>query len=246
MDEYNSIIRNKTFSLTQAQLGNKPIESKWVFTINRNPDGSTGYKARLVIKGYEQMDYGEMYAPVGKLTTFRLLIILAARNNCKIDRLDVVMAFPNPDVDDNTLFMELPEEWPEDRPNSGLDKVTVVRLRKALYGLKQTPHLASKQKLIPTSIYDTSAKCSYFSMLTICSWLTHQLQQMRRRRSRRPKLLPTRSPASKLLANSSESTSTTKVTAYRLVKECSLIAYSNNFIWKQLTVLQLHLITKLS
>jgi len=27
-------------------------------------------KARLVNKGYEQMDYGEMYAPVGKLTTF--------------------------------------------------------------------------------------------------------------------------------------------------------------------------------
>ena len=32
----------------------------------------------LVFKGYEQMDYGETYAPVGKLTMFRLLITIAA------------------------------------------------------------------------------------------------------------------------------------------------------------------------
>jgi hypothetical protein len=70
MDEYNSIIRNETFLPAQAQFGNKPIGSKWVFKTKRNPDGSTRYKARLVIKGYEQMDYGETYAPVGKLTTF--------------------------------------------------------------------------------------------------------------------------------------------------------------------------------
>jgi len=51
------------------------------------------------------------------------------------------MAFLNPDVDDETLFMELPEGWPEHGPNGGSDEVTVVRLRKALYGLKPVPHL---------------------------------------------------------------------------------------------------------
>jgi hypothetical protein len=66
-----------------------------------------------------------------------LLISLAARYNWRIDHLDVVTAFLNPDLDDDTLFMELPEGWPED----GLEEVTVVRLRKALYGLKQAPHL---------------------------------------------------------------------------------------------------------
>ena len=47
------------------------------------------------------------------------------------------MAFLNPDVDDDTLLMELPEGWPEHGP----EEVTVVRPRKALYGLKQAPHL---------------------------------------------------------------------------------------------------------
>jgi len=56
MYEYNSIIRNETFSPAQTQFGNKPSGSKLVFKTKRNPDGSTRYKARLVIKGYEQMD----------------------------------------------------------------------------------------------------------------------------------------------------------------------------------------------
>jgi hypothetical protein len=55
------------------------------------------------------MDYGETYAPVGKLTSFRLLISLAARNIWKINHLDVVTASLNPDVDDDTLLMELRE-----------------------------------------------------------------------------------------------------------------------------------------
>ena len=109
-----------------------------MFKTKRNPDGSTQYKARLVIKGYEQIDYGETYTPVGKLTTFRLLISLAARNKWKIDHLNVVTPFLNPDVDHENLFLELPEGWPE---QGGPDGVTVVRLRNALYGLKQGPHL---------------------------------------------------------------------------------------------------------
>jgi hypothetical protein len=76
------------------------------------------------------MDYSETYAPVGKLSTFRLLISLAAHYNCRIDHLDVVTAFLNPDVDDDTLFMELAEAWLNEM------RISVVRLRKALYGLK--------------------------------------------------------------------------------------------------------------
>jgi len=141
MDEYNTIIRNETCSPAQPPFGNKPIGSKWVFKTKRNPDGSTRYKARLVIKRYEQMDYGEMYAPVGKQTTLRSIMSLAARNNWKIDHLDVVTAFLNPDVDDDIQFMELPEGWPEHGPNGGPDEVTVIRLWTALHGLKLAPHL---------------------------------------------------------------------------------------------------------
>ena len=63
------ILLNNTFSTLNSrearQLQVKPIGSKYVCKTNHNPDGSTRYEARLVIKGYEQTDFGETYAPVG-------------------------------------------------------------------------------------------------------------------------------------------------------------------------------------
>jgi hypothetical protein len=42
-----------------------------------NHDESKKYKARVVIKGYEQPDYRETYALVVKLVSFRMMIALA-------------------------------------------------------------------------------------------------------------------------------------------------------------------------
>jgi len=54
-----------------------------------------------------------------------------------MDRLDVVTAFLNPEIDNDDIYKTLPEGWPE-----GLNAPKIiVRLRKALYGLKQAPRL---------------------------------------------------------------------------------------------------------
>jgi hypothetical protein len=67
LEEAKSIQQNQTFTIIDDLQNNrsdnftatKPIRSKWVFKTKRNPDGSSRYKARLVIKGYEKTDYGE-------------------------------------------------------------------------------------------------------------------------------------------------------------------------------------------
>jgi len=104
MDEESTLILlNNTFSALNSrearQLPVKPIGSKWVYKTEYNPDKSTRYKARLVIKGDKQMDFGETYAPVGKRTTFRYLISLIGRYGWNMDHLDVVTAFLNPEID---------------------------------------------------------------------------------------------------------------------------------------------------
>jgi len=138
-EESTSILLNNTFSALNSRearkLQVKPIGSKWVYKTKHNPDGSTQYKAWLVIKGYEQTDFGDTYAPVGKLTTFRYLISLIGRYGWNMDHLDVVTAFLNPEIDDNDIYMTLPEGWPEGHNAPRI----IVRLRKALYGLKQAP-----------------------------------------------------------------------------------------------------------
>ena len=70
------------------------------------------YKARLVIKGYQQIegvDYEQTYAPISRWETLRLLIALAAYFDWEIDQLDVVTAFLNGLLDANeAVYMEQP------------------------------------------------------------------------------------------------------------------------------------------
>jgi len=54
-----------------------------------------------------------------------------------MDHLDVVVVFLNPEIDDDDIYMTLPEGWPE---GSNAPKI-VVGLRRALYCLKQAPRL---------------------------------------------------------------------------------------------------------
>ena len=162
-EEWNSILENQTFRAFEEQgeltpiganlradqitplscpMAARPISSKWVYKTKRNPDGSTRFKSRLVICGFQQVegiDYGETYAPVSRLTSFRLLISLAACYGWAIDHLDVVTAFLNPKIDREHVYMLLPPglDWLDPR----FSAISVVLLLKALYGLKQAPRL---------------------------------------------------------------------------------------------------------
>ena len=56
------------------------------------------YKARLVAKGYRQregVDYVEVFAPVTRMETVRLLISIATQNKWPIFQMDVKSAFLN-------------------------------------------------------------------------------------------------------------------------------------------------------
>jgi hypothetical protein len=57
----------------------RAIGCKWIFKTKYDANNNTHYKARLVIKGYEQTDFGETFASVARLTTFRSLLALAAQ-----------------------------------------------------------------------------------------------------------------------------------------------------------------------
>ena len=54
------------------------MDSKWVFKLKRNPDGSIArYKARLVARGLTQehgVDYQETFAPTVKVAAIRIIL----------------------------------------------------------------------------------------------------------------------------------------------------------------------------
>ena len=136
-DEIFSIEKNNTWVLVDLPKGFKPIGLKWVFKIKRNADGSINkYKARLVAKGYVQrhgIDYDEVFAPVARIETIRLVIAIAAANGWEIHHLDVKTAFLHGELKEE-VYVSQPEGF---EIKGKEDKV--YKLMKALYGLRQAP-----------------------------------------------------------------------------------------------------------
>lgn len=136
-DEIGSINKNRTWTLVDKPVGVKIIGLKWVFKIKRNADGTIiKFKARLVAKGYVQehgIDYDEVFAPVARLETIRLLIGLAASNQWEIHHLDVKTAFLHGELNEDVYVSQ-----PEGFEKKG-EECKVFKLSKALYGLKQAP-----------------------------------------------------------------------------------------------------------
>jgi len=136
--DFQSLIENKTWTYCSAvPVGAHPIGCKWVYVMKINPHGSRRFKARLVIKGYEQTNIGDTFAPVAKLASVRMILALVALNGWEIDHMDVVTAFLNPPVNEE-IYTVLPEgiDWLDPgKPAS----ITVCKLNKALYGLNAAP-----------------------------------------------------------------------------------------------------------
>jgi hypothetical protein len=101
-----------------------------VFKVKKYPEGKiVKYKARLVAKGYAQqqgVDFDEVFAPVARLETLRVLLALAAQGGWQVHHMDVKSAFLNGDLTE-TVYVQQPPGFKVDSEN------------KALYGLKQAP-----------------------------------------------------------------------------------------------------------
>ncbi|KZV28520.1 hypothetical protein F511_15600 [Dorcoceras hygrometricum] len=110
-EEIHAIVKNDTWELTSLPKNHQVIGVKWMYKAKKNANGEVErYKTRLVAKGYKQkhgVDYDEVFAPVARLETIRLLISLAAQYRWKIYQLDVKSAFLNGFLDED-VYIEQP------------------------------------------------------------------------------------------------------------------------------------------
>jgi len=115
--EIQSIEKNHTWELMDLPVGAKTIGVKWIYKTKLNEMGEVDkYKARLVAKGYSQqhgIDFSEVFAPVIRLDTVRLIVALATCKGWDIFQLDVKSAF---------LYGELNEDVYVDQPKGYMKK----------------------------------------------------------------------------------------------------------------------------
>src|SRR5205823_4523038 len=101
-EEIAALHRNNTFTEVERPANRKIVDCKWVFKIKRRSDGSIErYKARLVAKGFSQipgLQYDEVFAPVIRYESLRLLLALSAHNNWIPRQFDIKSAFLHGDL----------------------------------------------------------------------------------------------------------------------------------------------------
>lgn len=143
-EELNSMKKNEMWELVdrpQKNCTNKRpniIDSKWIFKIKTEKDGGKKFKARLVIRGFKDINTYELketYAPVSRLVLVRTVLAIINHYDLEVCQLDVKTAFLNGTIDEE-IFMEIPEGVDE---SEKLRKTKVCKIKRALYGLRISP-----------------------------------------------------------------------------------------------------------
>ncbi|KAH9778870.1 Integrase catalytic domain-containing protein [Citrus sinensis] len=96
--EISSLKKNHTWILVEKAGNRRTMGCKWVFRVKEGLTASelSSYKARLVAKGYtqrERVDFKEVFSPVVRHASIRVLLAMTAVHDLELDQLDVKTAF---------------------------------------------------------------------------------------------------------------------------------------------------------
>ncbi|KFM61614.1 Retrovirus-related Pol polyprotein from transposon TNT 1-94, partial [Stegodyphus mimosarum] len=131
-EEINVLKTNGTWNLTVAPEEKTITGCKWVYKSKRDCEGNVfRHKARLVAQGYKQKyghDYDEVFAPVAKPATLRMLLTIARKRKMAVRHYDIQSAYLNGDLFHDVYMKQLPGFQEGDE---------VCKLVKNLHELKQ-------------------------------------------------------------------------------------------------------------
>lgn len=167
-EELDALIENNTWEFVDRPTKEKILSNRWVFRTKEN-GGHLTYKARLVVRGFEQnfSELSQIHAPVAKLSSFRMFLSIAVNYDLKLIQLDVKNAFLNGFMDEK-VYMSIPEGLHVSEEN----KNKVCLLNKSLYGLKQAPRIWNQQfNELMTTLDFKRSKSDY----CLYTYLEHQL-----------------------------------------------------------------------
>ena len=81
------------------------------------------------------IDFGDIFSPVAKVTSIRLLVSVAAAFDFEVEQMDVKTTFLHGDLEEKIYMKQLEGFVVKGK------KALVCKLKKSLYGLKQSPRM---------------------------------------------------------------------------------------------------------
>ena len=108
-EEMDSLHKNHTYELVKLPKGKKALKNKWVYIIKQEEHTPhPRYNARLVAKGFSQkkgVDFDDIFSPMVKMTSIRVIFGLVARFNLEVGQMDVKTTFLHSDLEEE-IYME--------------------------------------------------------------------------------------------------------------------------------------------
>ncbi|KAF7573128.1 hypothetical protein PtrM4_080330 [Pyrenophora tritici-repentis] len=133
LEEIIALMENRTWEEVPKPKDANMVDSKWVFTVKTNLDGTVErFKARLVARGFTQVhgtDYNETFAPTVRMDTLRLFMATVAAENLECFHFDIKNAFTESHLKEE-IFLKQPQ-------GVEVKKGYVLKVLRSLYGLKQ-------------------------------------------------------------------------------------------------------------
>jgi hypothetical protein len=124
--EMANMERQQVWELVPRSVAKKVMQGRWVLKEKEDI-----YKARWVVRGFNEAITNGTYASVLGAITMRILLAFAAARRLKLRHVDITAAFLHSDMDE-----EIYVEQPHGMETSG---DLVCKLKKALYGLRTAP-----------------------------------------------------------------------------------------------------------
>ncbi|GJZ23673.1 retrotransposon protein, putative, ty1-copia subclass [Tanacetum coccineum] len=114
----DSLRKNKTWELVDHLAGQKLVSCKWLFKIKEWIEGvqKPRYKARLVARGFTQracIDYNEVFSPVVRHTSIRVILALTTCKDYELKQLDVKTAIIHRNLEE-VIYMRQPPGYEQD------------------------------------------------------------------------------------------------------------------------------------
>ena len=126
--EFDALNEAETWKLVDQPQNKEILNVKWIYNVKNNGV----YKARVVVRGFEQTDQiSDVYAPVAKMSSLKSILALSCIQGYRIHQMDVITAFLNSCIR-SEVYVKQPEGCIKD-PSK------VYQLKKSLYGLKESP-----------------------------------------------------------------------------------------------------------
>nr|GEY78204.1 retrovirus-related Pol polyprotein from transposon TNT 1-94 [Tanacetum cinerariifolium] len=131
-EEMSYLKKNHTWELVDQPLGQKLVSFKWLYKIKEGIEGvrKPRYKARLVALGFTQragIDYNEVFSPVVRPTSIRVILLITACEDSELKQLDVKTVFLHGNLEE-TIYMRQPPGFEKGTGNKEITPIMYIYL----------------------------------------------------------------------------------------------------------------------